>query len=106
MWLGLRLLEQDRALESQRLQDSRERAADLIVAALEQDRSVGRKHQLARTLHRLAMAGGVREVASGLHGQRPAYPRNRLPNHPYRRAARGRSGYRLLAGEEQEFRVA
>ena len=34
-WLGWRLLEQDRALESQQVQQRVERAADLVVAALQ-----------------------------------------------------------------------
>ena len=36
VWLGLRLMEQDRALEAQRLQERREGAADRIVTSLEQ----------------------------------------------------------------------
>jgi signal transduction histidine kinase len=36
IWLGARLVRQDRALEAQRLQDKRESAADRIAAALEQ----------------------------------------------------------------------
>lgn len=40
LWLGVRLLEQDRALEAQRLQEKRESAADRLVAALKQAPSV------------------------------------------------------------------
>jgi signal transduction histidine kinase len=36
VWLGWRLLEQDRSLTSQRIQDKRERAADLAVTLLQQ----------------------------------------------------------------------
>lgn len=36
VWMGVRLLTQERALEAQRLQDHREAAADRAVAALEQ----------------------------------------------------------------------
>jgi signal transduction histidine kinase len=36
VWMGARLLTQDRALEAQRLQERREAAADRVVAALEQ----------------------------------------------------------------------
>jgi signal transduction histidine kinase len=36
IWMGLRLIQQDRALESQQLEEKREAAADRIVAALEQ----------------------------------------------------------------------
>ena len=35
LWLGWRLLEQDRLLERQQSQDRLERAADLVVAALQ-----------------------------------------------------------------------
>jgi signal transduction histidine kinase len=35
VWLGWRLLDQDRALESQRIEERRERAADQIVASLQ-----------------------------------------------------------------------
>jgi signal transduction histidine kinase len=35
VWLGWRLLDQDRALENQRIEDRRERAADQVVAALQ-----------------------------------------------------------------------
>ena len=37
VWLGLRLYEQDRALEVQRIRERRESAADLVVARLQQD---------------------------------------------------------------------
>jgi hypothetical protein len=36
VWMGVRLLTQERALEAQRLQERREAAADRVVAALEQ----------------------------------------------------------------------
>lgn len=36
LWMGVRLLTQERALETQRLQERREAAADRVVAALEQ----------------------------------------------------------------------
>ena len=36
VWLGWKLLDQDRALASQRLQERRERAADLAVSSLQQ----------------------------------------------------------------------
>ena len=35
VWMGWRLLQQDRALEAQRLEEQREVAADRVVAALE-----------------------------------------------------------------------
>jgi len=47
-WLSWRLLEQDRALENQRIQERLEHAADLIAAAIEQ--------QLSRALERLSEA--------------------------------------------------
>ena len=36
VWMGLRLIEQDRALEAQQLRERREAAADRLTAALEQ----------------------------------------------------------------------
>ena len=36
VWMGARLLTQERALETQRLEERREAAADRVVAALEQ----------------------------------------------------------------------
>lgn len=104
VWLGLRLLEQDHALESQRLQDSRERAADLIVTALEQDLSAA-EHQLAASSASPAMAGadGAVRVVFGLR-EVAAYPRNRLLYYPYLPASPGPSGEPFAAGEEQEIR--
>jgi len=36
IWMGLRLMQQDRALEAQQIEEKREAAADRFVAALEQ----------------------------------------------------------------------
>ena len=36
IWMGIRLLQQDRALEDQRLEERRETTADRVVAGLEQ----------------------------------------------------------------------
>ena len=35
VWMGMRLVRQDRALEAQRLEDRREAAADRLIASLE-----------------------------------------------------------------------
>jgi hypothetical protein len=55
LWLGWRLLEQDRALEAQQIQQRLDRSADLVVAAI--DRSLSTWEQ--------RLAAGMEEVPDG-----------------------------------------
>lgn len=113
-WLGWRLLEQDRALESQRTQERLDNAADLIAASLLRKFSESRDHftnLLALPDPELAAR------ASGLAGQsagtalivvfRPqtvdAYPRASLLYYPFLSAAKEPPASMFEAGEVLEF---
>ena len=99
-WLGWRLVEQDRMLESQQAQQRIERAADLVVAALQR--------ALAADQQRLA-AGGEQwpEGAVSLmfrDGLVQAYPRERLAYLPAVQPLREAPAAAFSQGEEMEFR--
>jgi signal transduction histidine kinase len=113
-WLGWRLLEQDRALESQRTQERLDNAADLIGASLLRKFSE-REDQLTGLLALSDPELGAR--ASGLTGQtagtaliivfRPqaveAYPRASLLYHPFLPTAKEPAASVFEAGEALEF---
>ena len=106
VWLGWRLLEQDRALEVQRTQERREYAAGLVSSAL------GR--ELATTRRRLTEPHQAADLASSpdslvvvFRQQRvEALPAGRLLFHPFVPTDAGASGSvdsEFLRGEECEF---
>jgi signal transduction histidine kinase len=99
VWLGWQLVQQDRKLVAQRLQEQRDAAADLAVAALQE--SVGRAEEQLAEIAALAAAGASKrfaEVAAALPPDSAlivdtgaevlAYPERRLPYYPVRPADR------------------
>ncbi|MBI4906041.1 MAG: hypothetical protein HY820_20575 [Acidobacteria bacterium] len=99
-WLGWRLLEQDRLLESQQVQQRVERAADLVVAALQR--------ALALDGQRLA-AGNPRWPDGAVSfvfrdGTMTAYPSVRVAYLPMVRPLREPPAAAFSSGEELEFR--
>jgi len=104
VWLGWRLLEQDKALEAQRWVERRDRTADAVVAALEQHLS-SVERQLADTKGWEALPGaeGAVSVEFGLRGVE-AHPRNRLVYYPWLPNTPEPPDRLFAAGEEQEFR--
>ena len=106
VWLGWRLLEQDRALEEQRAQERRERAADLAASVLDRE--------LSTTRQRLAQPQQTSDPASFrdslivlFRGQRiETVPAGRLLFYPSAAPsveAPGDAGRQFLTGEEYEF---
>ncbi len=98
-WLCWRLLQQDRALESQRLQERLERAADLIVASLD----LG----LAELENRLSAPSnpGDYAVAVAFSAQKiEAHPAGRLLYYPFVPGAQKPPVTVFDAGEALEFR--
>jgi len=99
VWLSWRLLEQDRALENQRIQERLERAADLIVTSLDLGLS-----EIANRLSgvsdpgdfALSVAFGLREVET--------YPGGRLLYYPVIPQVRKSPVTVFEAGETLEFR--
>ncbi|HSB15173.1 MAG TPA: hypothetical protein VLE22_11995, partial [Bryobacteraceae bacterium] len=107
VWLGWRLLEQDRALEAQRAQERREYAADLAASAL------SRKLSLAR--QRLGQPERAADLASAHDSlvvvfrqqQVEAFPAGRLLFYPFvlpEGMAAENAGQQFRTGEEYEFR--
>jgi len=105
IWLGWHLLQQDRALMDQRIQERRERAADLLVAALEQ--------KLLATEQNLNESFALQNAAPGddalLVVFRPggidAYPKTRLLYYPSMMPGKEAPGQLFRRGEEYEFRL-
>ena len=106
VWLGWRLLEQERALEAQRRLERREQGAELIVGAL--------REQLLASRQRLADPSGALGSESGdavvvVLGDGPlrAHPASQLlyvPSTAPSSAAPARAKHQaFLAGERREF---
>src|SRR5436309_6422232 len=78
VWLGWRLFEQDRELDRQGGQERRERAADLMVAGLEQSLAAAEQRLADPSLARDRVAGeDVVFVTFGPRGAE-AWPKDRL----------------------------
>jgi signal transduction histidine kinase len=104
VWMGWRLFQQDRALAVQRIQERRERAADLIVTALQQCLT-----EAEQRLARPSVAEHITPYDDALlvifkPGSIEARPKNRLPYYPVV-PRRPEPPERLFSrGEEYEFR--
>jgi signal transduction histidine kinase len=104
LWLGWYLLRQDRALADQRMQERRERAADLLVAGLEARlRAIDRDLADARVRRDMAPDGDAVVVEMGSGGVE-AFPPGRLPYAPVASACHQPADAAFTAGEEREFR--
>src|SRR5436309_3947162 len=113
-WLGWRLLKQDRALESQRIQERLDNAADLIAASLLHKFSESRVQFTSfLTLSDSDLAARASELSSQGAGTalivvfRPqavdAYPRAALLYYPFLPTANELPASRFGAGEVAEF---
>jgi signal transduction histidine kinase len=99
VWLSWRLLEQDRALENQRIQERLERAADLIVTSLDLGLS-----EIENRLSVLSDPGAhALSVAFGPH-EVEAHPVGRLIYYPFIPPVRESPVTVFEAGETLEFR--
>ncbi len=98
-WLSWRLLEQDRALENQRIQDRLEHAADRIGSALER-----RLSEMADQLPSLAEP--VEDALAITFGpyQIETHPSGRLLYYPFIAQAEEAPGHVFATGEAFEFR--
>ena len=114
-WLGWRLLKQDRALESQRIQERLDNAADLIAASLLHKFSESRDQFTSLlTLSDSDLAARASELSSQGAGTalivvfRPqavdAYPHAGLLYYPFLPTAEKASASEFEAGEVAEFR--
>lgn len=101
LWLGWRLLEQDRLLEGQQIQQRVERAADLVVAAL----------QRALALSEQRLAADNKQWPDGAaavtfrDSRAEAYPRERVAFLPVVEPLREAPAGAFARGEELEFRT-
>jgi signal transduction histidine kinase len=98
-WLSWRLLEQDRALENQRIQERLEHAADRIGSALER-----RLSEMADQLP--ALAEPVEDALAITFGpyQIETHPSGRLLYYPFIAQAQEAPGHVFATGEAFEFR--
>jgi signal transduction histidine kinase len=113
-WSGFRLLEQERALGNQRLQERLDRAADLIVAALlhalsNPEEQIAALPALPEAQRPGAQVRFAKEVGDDVlvtvfDPQRvAAYPPSRLLYYPVVSESQGPSGSVFTAGETLEF---
>ena len=115
-WLGWRLLQQDRAVEAQRVRDRLDSSADLIAAEIRQTLSAT-EAQLTRlsTLSDSRLQQTASEYAEELSedalvvvfrpGAVDAYPKERLLFYPAVPRAEEPAGEAFAAGEAHEFRA-
>ncbi len=100
LWLGWRLLDQDRVLERQQIQQRVERAADLVVAALQRTIAVSEQR----------LAAGSEQWPDGAvvvtfhDGGVEASPRERVAYFPLASPAREAPTATFARGEDLEFR--
>lgn len=106
VWLGWRLLQQDRALEAQRAQERREHAAGVAAAALERELASARR-RLAEPHQAAGLASSRDSLVVVFRQQRlEALPAGRLlfyPLAPSDVQAAGSVDSEFLRGEEYEF---
>jgi signal transduction histidine kinase len=98
-WLGWRMLEQDRALESQRAQERLEHAADRVSAALERSLAA-----LEEQLESRSPVPANAVVIVGRGNEIEARPPGRLLYYPVLPVAAGAASSWFAAGEDAEFR--
>ncbi len=104
VWMGWRLYRQDQALETQRLRERRERAADQIVAALEK-----RLSESGQSLTEMPMSENTAPADDAVvvlfkPASVEAYPKGRLLYYPFLPRP-GEAPEKLFSrGEEYEFR--
>ncbi|MBI3982117.1 MAG: HAMP domain-containing histidine kinase [Gemmatimonadetes bacterium] len=114
-WLGWRLLQQDRALETQRLRDHLETAATAVAAALERrlaetERTLGRLASLPARELRAQGAAWARDLSDGAvllvrSGEGlEAFPARRLAYYPVLPPSRSPPAETFADGEALEFR--
>lgn len=100
LWLGWRLLEQDRVLERQQVQQRVERGADLIVSALQRAVSVSEQRLAAGS-----GPGADEAVVVTFHdGRVETSPRERLAYFPSVQPLPEALAATFVAGEDLEFR--
>lgn len=106
VWLGWRLLEQDRALEEQRAQERREHAADLAASVLDRELSSTRQ-RLAQPQQTPGLGSPPDSLVVLFRRQRiETVPIGGLLFHPFAPPSAevpGDAGRKFLTGEEYEF---
>ena len=90
VWMGARLLAQDRALEAQRMTEQREAAADRVVMALEQVLLAEERRLADLSVLHLAADDGLLVVVAGSAGIR-VWPEKSLLYYPVMPASRDAS---------------
>ena len=102
VWMGARLLTQERALEAQRLQERREAAADRVVAALEQVLLAEERRLANPGVPDLAVSDDLLVIVAGLTGIK-VRPERAIPFYPVMPAARDAPSEPYSPAERLEF---
>jgi len=102
IWMGARLLTQERALEAQRLQERREAAADRVVAALEQVLLAEERRLANPGVPDLAASDDLLVIVAGLTGIK-VRPEKAIPFYPVMPAARDAPSELYSPAERLEF---
>ena len=104
VWLGWRLLEQDRDLEARRIQERRERAADLIGTALQQALAADEQRLAEPSSWPSLTTEDARVIVLGSQSIEIA-PELRLTYYPFRTPLPEAPADAFRAGEDDEFRL-
>lgn len=103
VWMGVRLMQQDRALESQQLEDRREAAADRVVAALEQVLSAEERRLAEAQLANFRLAAEDALLFTAGPTDVRVWPENALPYYPVMPGGREAPSRLYAAAEKSEF---
>jgi len=103
VWMGVRLVRQDRALEAQQLEERREAAADRVVAALEQLLAAAEQRLAETEISDFSPAEKDALLFVAGSGQIRVWPENALPYYPVMPAGREAPPRLYAAAESAEF---
>jgi signal transduction histidine kinase len=102
-WMGVRLVQQDRALEARQLEERREAAADRIVAALEQILTLEEQRLNGSLISSFRPASPDALLLAGGPNDIRVWPDNALLYYPFMPAGREASPGLYAAAETAEF---
>jgi len=105
VWLGWYLLQQDRALVDQRVQERRERAADLLVGTLDAKLRAFEQDLTGPSARQLLAQGDDAVLVVLGSGAMDVYPRSHLLYYPIASPCQEPAELVFRAGEDREFRL-
>jgi signal transduction histidine kinase len=103
VWMGWRLLQQDRALEAQRLEEQREVAADRIIAALAKDLAAGEQKLAAVQMENFSPETDDYVLITIDSGEMHVLPNDDLLYYPVVTPGREAASSQFMNAEKAEF---